>query len=780
MTNRMAIRITALLTMLAVLIFALPQNVVLAEETESQPTTESQSTTENTTQTQYSKSGMVQLETKDAYDQFKGTVGNTTAVFVAVGRGMTITAFGNKKVTKDTQLQLPEQSSSVASIQLVEETTTVATGGQTKSYGIRIRGLNTGNTTFQVDGVTFTLHLVPNNPSWQQNSKYIKVAVDQVTNSKAYVSINGSELFEITTGMAIDQTFVGGCGLLFFTAPNDGYALTAMGATNSMGQYYALGDGIKGDGTDTEAWPYKTVTDENGNSFEQLDEAHGFKNAIDTHSVTKEELQDLFTRAIKAGCDGTILFTRSSGSDLETRLSFISKKLPEIFVSLTYREKNSEQWNSLKDDAVLSIGDVLRYEMQIITYDISAMDMTFSNIELKNSLINFYLSSQSGNEDEKIDVDKLLTGGKYTHEYTLSEADIQKYAGGKVTNISTLSYSYKSDFSKGVFQGTNTFSVHCYVKGLVSFDWSENTPEYIKNNYELPPVSIINTTEEFEIRWMDYQQFNKTETGQYGEQYVVAHYDFLHWVWKDKAGATQSAENGATIPATNAANFGDSVVFYAVWNETPCQTYSVTYEHDGVPNIGTSDNNRYYAGQYFLIDSYYSVGSIEMQQENGQMVDYVFRGWKLKDGTAVDQEKYLMTEGGITIVGTWVEAVSLTIQVSGAGEAGQTFLFRVSGNGVDLTLPVTVSMGEDGLCAGSATIYGLMKDGTYTVEALNWMWRYETVWGTENSTSVKLQDNVSIVNVNYSDVKGNSKWLDHCDSYAVFTKKKQGEENQNG
>lgn len=764
MKNRMGIRITALLTMLAVLIFALPPNVVLAEEAGNR------NTTENTTQIQYSKSDLVQLETKDDYDQFKGTVGDTTTIFIAADRGMTITAFGNKKVTQDTQLQLLEQSSSVASIQLVEETTTVATGGETKSYGIRLRGLSAGSTTFQVDGVTYTLHVVPNNPSYRQNSKYLKVEVEQVLNSKAYVTFNGSQLFEITEGMAIDQTFVGGCSLIFFTAPNDGYALTGMGATGSMDQYYALGNGTRGDGTDTDAWPYKIVTDENGNTSEQLDTAHGYHNAVD--AITREGLKDLFTRAIQAGCDGTSLFSRLADQfNLDTKLSFISKKLPEMEINLTYQSKDeADNWSTLANNTVLGLGDKLRFEIQIKTYDeIKAEDMNFSNIELKNSLIKFHLSSNATDEEHRIDMSKLLSGGIYSYVYELSNDDLGAYAGGQVTNEATLTYDYNSKYSVGAFQDSVTFHINCYIEGYVVFAWDSGVPEHIKVNQQLPEYKVGNATTEFVFTAQKYEDF-RVEQVESGFSFTTHIWQFVGWDFKSLDGKVsyrlgketgqETATSGMvkyTVSADQMAKLGTSVIARAVWEKVECDKYPVTYTHPEEIPVSSADNNVYYADQPFLVNSTCRPGMVLVGNDH---VSYVFRGWQRSDGSFVGMEKIPMMAGGVALTGVWEKAASLTIRVEGPTDPNQSFLFRVQGENVDLVVSVQGS--------GSVTIDGLRQGQSYTVTELSdWSWRYDVSRKTDTIT-------LSQTHTDYAVTASQEKywWLDdHQYTTTIFDKK---------
>lgn len=770
MINRIGIRITALLTMLAVLIFALPTNVVAAQETGAAPSTD----TENTAEINYVQQDTVPLKSTDDYDIFEGTVGATTTIFVAVDRGMTITKLGTTSVTANTKLYLPESSSSEASIQLVEKTTTIATGGETKSYGIRIRGLKTGTISFKVDGVTYTLHVVPNNPSYRQNSKYIKVQVDQIVSSKAYVTINGSELFEITEGMAIDQTFVGGCSLIFFTAPNDGYALTGMGATGSMDQYYALGNGTIGDGTDTDAWPYKTVTDENGNTSEQLDTAHGYHNAVD--AITREGLKDLFTRAIKAGCDGTNLFSRLGDKfDLDTKLSFISKKLPEMEINLTYQKKDEkDQWSILANDTVLGLGDKLRFEIQIVTYDeIKAEDMNFSNIELKNNLIKFYLSSNAADEEHRIDMSKLLSGGIYSYVYELSNDDLGAYAGGQVTNVATLTYDYNSKYSVGAFKDSVTFHISCYIEGQVVFAWDSGVPEQIKNNQQLPENQVGNATTEFVFTAQKYEDF-QVEQEESGYSFTTHIWKFVGWDFKNLDGTVvyrigkETGQETATssmvkytVSADKMAKLGTSVLVWTVWEKVDCPKYSVTYAWTGLPegaNAPDFSAEEYYANQPFQVDGAYCRGVTI--SDNG--VVYVFGGWQY-NGQPVTAQTIAMPEGDITVTGEWKPATSLSIRVEGVTDENEIFLFRIKGDGVELIISVK---GSD-----TVTIGGLIPGTSYAVTELSgWSWRYRL---TNETETITLSQNTNTVSVKAEQIK--YRWLDDNQyTIAVFNRKETG------
>ena len=144
------------------------------------------------------------------------------------------------------------------------------------------------------------------------------------------------------------------------------------------------------------------------------------------------------------------------------------------------------------------------------------------------------------------------------------------------------------------------------------------------------------------------------------------------------------------------------------------------YQWVGAPGRGVTlpvDGGNYYSGQTYLVDGVYKAG--DTCTVDG--VAYTFGGWKL-DGRVVSGQQTI-GQGNVTLVGVWTSSqlyTSLVIRKTGiqAIDANQTSLFRIQGEGVDLTVAVH---GD-----GYVVVDGLKVGGTYTVtEIIRWSWRYD-------------------------------------------------------
>ncbi|MBQ6874982.1 MAG: hypothetical protein IJN46_01965, partial [Lachnospiraceae bacterium] len=99
----------------------------------------------------------------------------------------------------------------------------------------------------------------------------------------------------------------------------------------------------------------------------------------------------------------------------------------------------------------------------------------------------------------------------------------------------------------------------------------------------------------------------------------------------------------------------------------------------------------------------------------------------------------------------------------------QTFIFRIEGNGVDLTVTIH---GDDEI-----TITGLTVGNTYTVtEETDWSWRYDFAswaFATDGDTDAEGNTNDASVTlgatgntITFTNTRSNKYWLDG-DSYKV-------------
>ena len=780
--NQKHIRLLALLLTLFTFFALLPMNAVQADEAEviSVPTAEE------------ADEGYIQTLAAgtDPYDNFVGTVGSADAVthnvFVAVGRGMTITTFNGTKYTQGT-LDTTTLNSDLATIEEITDDS-----GTEAFSSLRFRGLKEGVTSFQISDTTFRLYVVPNIASYAQNSKTIKIKVAEISNSTSYFSINAGDLRQIEgTGYLINQTFVGGFQISFFTAPQEGYALTKMYVSGTAGQYYSLGDGTRSDGSDCEAWPFNNPDaagkdDAAGWKIDRLNHEHGYKTPLTTSSfMSVDRLRQLYAAALALGCDGTCQFGNyGDGSNRNAEITFSAEPLSKMTKSITHYKLSTaaetDEWSTYdpENPPELRLGAKLEYTFTITrsnTQNVEYTDVLLTDNQIGYKLLLTYdITSKSlkgyigGEVKENADYtfDSSQTQLPISVEYTINSDDLSKYSGGTFKNSATLSYQYNSIYSAGKYSVSQSSEATCKIYGLATYEWDSSVPAEIQQAYSCPASHEFEANKESTVQGQELA----------GQSVVLCtHGTWKRWTFKGwnlkqdgKEDVFYHPGDSLTLTDYDAKN----ATLIGFWDSKQLDHHTVTYEWSGLPEHSTCENahpeiptdgNPYYETQSYTVDGYYEQGSTH---KHGEDV-YVFSGWIL-DGKVVSGD-LVMGSSDVTLTGTWKKQSDLTdliIQVSGCKEAldeNQTFLFHVTGEGLDMTLTIHGN--------GNATISGLDVGKSYTVTQLtDWSWRYTTETGKKSITLTTGEDKVE-----FPQARTSTKWLDGNAFWNILKSKEEGD-----
>lgn len=612
---------------------------------------------------------------------------------------------------------------------------------------ITFTGVADGKTSLVVGNTQINIYVNPENTgSGADTQKHIYVNVDAIENCTVYYAINGGTLHEIEgTGVLIDQTYYDGFNIMFFAAPDEGYALTQMSVTNSDDQYYSLSDGSLSDGSDSSAWPFdsptQTTIPSSGNDSAWVS-GHGFRWSLIEGNMSIEDMRDLFTRALALGADGATTFTKNSSDGLSTDVSFLAEKLPNL-------EKNILSVNGLpyNEGMTLEFEDIVTYQFVITSY---SSNVNYTDITLSDGKIGYSQTIANGTFN---------TAGTYTYtaSYTINRNDINKYANGTFQNDATLSYTYSSTYSTGEYDYSDSASVSCKINGIVYYVWMESLPEGITDdttNYPLPGSETVTYGETVAVKpYTGKQSYEGIENG-----ITVGTWNFKGWQYDNTF-----YEAGSTLTMPD----NDSVEFVGIWEYTPSQQYSVTYQWTNAPADVTipTDSSSYYEGQTYTVDGSYYEG---FEYDDGTTI-WTFSGWELSN--TVVSGVQTMGNTNVLLVGEWTSEQkfsSLTIYKEGysqyeAIDPNQSFLFRVTGDGVDLIVTVHGN--------GSTTINGLIAGGKYTItELIDWSWRYEfyswqfisgdtaTANGNTNNASVTLGSDGNTIT--FTNTRDENKWLD--------------------
>lgn len=202
--------------------------------------------------------------------------------------------------------------------------------------------------------------------------------------------------------------------------------------------------------------------------------------------------------------------------------------------------------------------------------------------------------------------------------------------------------------------------------------------------------------------------------------------------------------DGTTLHTVTGVVHGTTPIYPGDANPTRPAVAGITYAFVGwEPSIGPVTGDITYKATYAEVRDNYTVtwkvddevfktetvefGRTAIAPEDCKMDGFTFVGWNTqKDGkgTFYAPGANISVTANMELYAQWEASLtSLTIQVSGANltlDPDQSFLFTLSGNGVDLTVVVRGN--------GSVVIDGLTIGNEYTVTMqTDWSWRYEIV-----------------------------------------------------
>ncbi len=341
-------------------------------------------------------------------------------------------------------------------------------------------------------------------------NKHIYVNVTAIENCTVYYAVNGGELVKINgTGILVDEDITGHYNIMFFAAPDEGYALTYMSVSGSGNQYYTLSNGNP-DGTGSGAWPFDSATQTtiptSSNDSAWVD-GHGFRWSLLEGNMTIEQMKLMFSTAIDLGCDGATTFTKNSNDGFYTEVQFAAQKLPTLekkIVSIT--RGGTGKTETYSEEMKVAIGDKINYEIYITEYaeeEGNIYDKASSytvTSPITNTNKPTYATGSYGTitYSEESLVDKLTNASwspdlgtssttESTHTYstsvTLTTDNFKTIVkDGIITNTADLAYDYTSNYSTGTLNATSsaaaeiTVDIPSYVIdfGLpVTFDLSE-------------------------------------------------------------------------------------------------------------------------------------------------------------------------------------------------------------------------------------------------------------------------------------------------------------------
>lgn len=241
-----------------------------------------------------------------------------------------------------------------------------------------------------------------------------------------------------------------GSNMLFYAKPVDtGYALTTMGATNSLGNYQAINSA---DPAETDL--YKLAVDGKFVVYNLLRAGY---------SAT--EVQADIQAAINLGADGGMGFSRGPGNTgaADCDLTFRSRKLPDVTKTvdgiMPAGKNTAEDFRYYTEGMTGNVGDKVYFNVTVTQYA-TPEAITYDDEILRDNLANASFVVYDAATDTLTQLQTLTQSGMladgilvadlsydYLVEYEIQESDL----GKDIINTVDFTYTYKSQYSSGRF-----------------------------------------------------------------------------------------------------------------------------------------------------------------------------------------------------------------------------------------------------------------------------------------------------------------------------------------
>lgn len=607
------------------------------------------------------------------------------------------------------------------------------------SDDLRITGkVSSGETAVVVGDVMLHIYAEPENPT-KNVQTYIWFRIDANQHCTIYYAINGGTLHKLDSNQtertyligldnATTQLFPDGFNIMFFGAPDDGYITAKIVAPGTDGQFYCLSNGVRYDGSDSDAWPLNGSNAQDisgGAKIDSQNKTHGLYWSLSEGNMTVAQMRDLFTRALALGCDSVTTFTRNSGGEVAKNLSFYGEKLPSFEKTISRVQKKDgtvvvfTEDSPYTADMILEVGDEVTYQFKIT---INSENIAYW-FDLADTSIGYAYST--GDSGTGVKTDLVLTQS-YTIGMTDGKEDPEKiklYADGNFTNEATLSYSYKSNVASGKTDTVATSSVTCRISSIVT--WKDNYGN-IWDVQKVDKGSTVSTTVNPTMHAYTFEGWDYNVAGiiTNNGQYVVDY----------------SADSSITVIGTF----------------VPTE-YTITYALNG-GSLPNGVNNP----TVFTIES---LITLPAPVKAGCQFDY----WKVTAadgiwtmGVTYPADMVMVNRyGNVTLEACWTRvSTTLTIGVEGCEDidTNQTFLFQITGDdGVDIVVTVHGN--------STVTIDGLTDHGKYTITQLeDWSWRYgATGWSYGNESGSGGKAIIAVADdgtITFRNERRNTQWLD--------------------
>ena len=408
----------------------------------------------------------------------------TTIVFTGVAKGETTAIVGNiqynievldrggsytESVSVGATTDISVSDDALAEGETVKWTVSDSTyvgvyGGEGLSATITGRAQGTSNviaTIYDATGravATYTWAVTVNSGRMPNAGSYTVTFNYEVTvyNGAVYYSIDGGTLkkaVQDTSGEGTTYTVqeedqnVAYASIVWFVKPNDGYAVTTVGADEtSKSQFYAI---------DKENKTFTYGANHSGGRIENF--------------LTEAEEKAMLEEAVALGCDAVFWNSRGSesshlGANTTASGTYVvhCDRLPTITKDIAYLKRGSDQLTYTQGMTAL-VGDQIYFKIVVTTYDESGKGITYSDAYMKDVMSNisgtatlYDASMRQLTSIDNYNITSTLNGDGtsgnthiYYVVYTIQNEDLDQ----ELKNDVTLKYTYQSTYSSGSYGG---------------------------------------------------------------------------------------------------------------------------------------------------------------------------------------------------------------------------------------------------------------------------------------------------------------------------------------
>ena len=277
----------------------------------------------------------------------------------------------------------------------------------------------------------------------------------------------GKNLQQVEAGTRIIRTTAGPYGIVFFAAPEEGYALTVLAAVSTQQKYYTISN-----------WS----DDGSGMTAAEQAACDEYVDAIKDHAgFTDEQLRSMVSQARALGCDGSLMFTRGADNSygINSTLQFRAERLPTLEKEILSVTGADGVETPYQPGMSVGAGDVVTYGLTVTAY---ALEYPVDSVYYTGVTVT---APKTGNGAEdpipftlpgKKELMELKEDREITREvtYTVTQADAD---AGTLSNEAQLHFQYASIYSAGSLSTTSSAQATVLVRSPVRYAYVSADPD---------------------------------------------------------------------------------------------------------------------------------------------------------------------------------------------------------------------------------------------------------------------------------------------------------------